>query len=243
MKKIMTKQNIAKDRYLFLFVALFATRIRCLLFSFAFLGVIQTRAATSEIIDGSSFYALPAKSVDIKVVECPKAYQGFKGVWAGDFQSYDQKTKAFRPFRNRVTYDGRCYANLKTGEIFVVGQRIDTYPEFKGLPSKIDTSMLITGTTAGKDSKPFLRTIDKENGLIEYQKVFEDKPSEMSIWEYQIDQKENQPAMKFRLIDFRNLLNEGRNERLVSISLRIGNQDNPYWEGIVVKGSHVKSEE
>jgi hypothetical protein len=196
---------------------------------------------SSQIIDGSKFYNPQDKSINCKIVECPDIYKSFKGTWTGTFQSYDQKIKAFRPFKNKVIYDGRCYKNIKNGEIFVVGIKIDIYPEYMGLPSKTDTSMLITGMTGESDPKPFLRTIDKEDGLIEYQKVFEDKSSEMSIWEYDVEKKDNQPEMRFRIIDFRNLSNETKVERFVSISMRIGTQDNPYWEGLIVKGSHTRN--
>lgn len=99
---------------------------------------------------------------------------------------------------------------------------------------------MLTGTT-GDDSKPFLRTIDKENGLINYTKVFEDMSSEMSIWEYRMDKKDNQPEMRFRIIDFRNLSNRTQNERCVYVSLKAGPQQQPYWEGLIVKGSHSKT--
>lgn len=205
---------------------------------FAFFAAIESYAQTGTLIDGSRFYALPPKSVEVKLVDCPKSYQDFMGTWTGDFQAYDQKTKAFRPFRNQIVYDGNCYENVKTGEQFVVGERTDTYPEYGGLPTKIETSMLITGMTGSAIRKPFLRAIDKENGLIEYQKVFEDKGLEMSIWEFQPKQKENQSPMRFRILDFRNPLNEKKLERLVFVSLRVGNAEAPYFEGVVVKGSH-----
>ncbi len=214
------------------------------LFQFLLALILATNAYSqtdsSQIIDGSDFYNLPAKSINCKIIECPNIYKSFKGIWTGAFQSYDQKIKAFRPFKNKVIYDGHCYQNIKNGEIFIVGVKIDVYPEYMGLPSKIDTSMLITGMTGGNNSKPFLRTIDKKDGLIEYQKVFEDKSSEMSIWEYQVEKKENQPEMKFRIIDFRNLSNETKVERFVFMSMKVGPPNNPYWEGLIVKGSHIR---
>lgn len=213
-----------------------------LLIVFASSCAIPSYAQTNKVVDGSQFYNLPPKSVECTLVTCPEIYADFKGVWSGEFQSYDRTINAFRPFQNKVIYEGTCYKDVKTGDLFIVGIKIDVYPEFQGLPSKVDTSLMITGLS-GDNSTPFLRTIDKENGLTNYTKVFEDRSSQMSIWEYSMDKKENQPEMKFRIIDFRNLSNLTQNERCVYISLKVGPQEQPYWEGLVVKGSHSKSVE
>jgi len=201
---------------------------------------LSVQAQQKQIIDGSKYYNLPAKSVDCEIIECPQIYQDFKGIWTGEFQSYDQNIKDFRPFHNKVVYDGLCYKNIKKGEIFVVGIKIDEYPEYKGLPSMTDTSYLITGMTLGKKPRPFLRAIDKSNGLIEYKKIFEDKSLEMSVWEYDMAPNGNQPAMKFRIFDYRNIENSEKNERIVDITMEVGPPDKPYWTGLIVKGSHAK---
>jgi hypothetical protein len=204
------------------------------------LTTLKSFAQSKEVIDGSRFYDLPAKSVDCTLVECPKIYAGFKGIWTGDFQSYDQLLKTFRPVKNKVIYDGNCYQNLKNGDIFIVGLKIDVYPEFNGQSLKTDTSFLITGMS-GDTGSPFLRTIDKANGVIQFKKVFEDKPTEMSIWEYDMAKTDTQPEMNFRIIDFRNVANEARVERFVTISMKVGPAKQPYWEGVLVKGSHSRN--
>lgn len=71
----------------------------------------------------------------------------------------------------------------------------------------------------GDENKPFLRTIDDENGVTNYEKVFTEPIIEMSIWKYVYQPEGNQPQMTFTITDFRDLLSSPINKRFVFISM------------------------
>ncbi|MCD4739491.1 MAG: hypothetical protein K8R89_09590 [Anaerolineae bacterium] len=86
------------------------------------------------------------------------------------------------------------------------------------------------------------RTIDSKNGVTDYDKIFTEPIVEMSVWKYIYPAEENQPQMTFTITDFRNLLSSPINKRFVFISMIVGPDEKPYWEGIITKGYHTKME-
>ena len=199
-------------------------------------------AQRTIIIDGSLFFGLNDSSIECEVIPCIDEYNSFVGVWEGPFQGYDKETKKMRPYNNVIIYDSICYRNIENNDIFIVGKRTDTYPAFENQPQKTVCGIIITGMKGGDKNKPFLKTIDNENGVIVYQKIFTETITEMSIWRYVYPACENQPQMTFTITDFRELASSLVNKRFVYISMIVGADEKPYWKGIITKGYHTKTE-
>ena len=195
----------------------------------------------NELIDCSEAYGEKPGTIFCERISCPEKYASFIGTWEGPLEAYDNNLKSFRPYQNTVTYtENDCYKNPKTGDVFIIGRVKDIYDEYKGQPQKVVNSLLITGLNQGDTQKPFLKTIDAENGVIEYKKVFTDIPTELSIWKYTHPAKEKQPEMTFTIMDGRDINETKINKRIIAISLLVGTEKNPYWQGIIVKGFHSK---
>lgn len=197
--------------------------------------------SASDTIDCSEAYA--SKAARCEQIACTDRYKTFIGIWEGPFESYDRSIKGFRPYRNQVTYSERdCLQNLETGEIFIIGRKTDTYPAFKGLPSKVQKGLLITGRIKAEEGmtsgKPFLRTIDAENGLVNYELAFMNIPAEMSIWKTTVPPSNDSPQMVFQTIDSRDMTAARLHKRLVTVTLQVGSEQNPQWQGVIARGYH-----
>lgn len=171
--------------------------------------------------------------------ECEEKYKSFIGTWTGPFEAYDQKLADFRPYQNKVTYStAECLKNLTTGENFIIGRKTDYYPAFKGLEAKTSYGLMMTGRRA--DGSPFLRTLDSE-GQNDYQLVYQNNPAELSIWSLTIAAAGNQPVMNFTVIDGRDLTLLNAHKRNVTVSLEIGEAEQPdSFSTIIARGSHTR---
>lgn len=217
-------------------------KLKLIIFFTLTLSLGLLKAQDTKTIDGSSFYGLNDGSIKCEVIPCIDKYKSFVGTWNGPFQAYDKEIQKMRPYDNVIIYDSICYRNIENNDIFIVGKRTDTYPVFENQPKKLINGLIITGMKGGDKDKPFLRTIDTENGVINYQKIFTETIVEMSIWRYVYPAEGNQPQMTFTITDFRDLLSSSINKRFVFISMIVGPDNTPYWKGIITKGYHTRTE-
>ena len=113
---------------------------------------------------------------------------------------------------------------------------MDTYPAFQNLPAKEERGLLVTGRKT--DGSPFLRTIDSENGLSDYKLEYQNKAVDLSIWSLTVPATQNSPEMKFTTIDGQDFLEETIQKRNVTVTMTVGPSNAPFWEGVIVRGSH-----
>lgn len=210
------------------------SKIRAL-FAFVVQLSVLTPIFAQVIVDGSPFYGLKDGSVKCEVIPCVEKYKSFVGTWTGPFQSYDRTTKSMVDYQNTIFYENKCYKNLSNNDIFIVGVKKDVYAD------KVSDGLIITGMKGGNEAEPFLRMIDKENGVVEYTKAFTEKVGDMSIWKYEYPASGNQPAMLFTIVDFRDLLEEKVDKRIVFVNLIVGAEAKPFWKGTISKGFHTKA--
>jgi hypothetical protein len=174
-------------------------------------------------------------------VECSDKFNVFSGTWTGPMESYDQKLRKYIPYTNTVSYSrSDCLNNTRTGEIFIIGRRTDKYSQIADengqilRPEETKTGLLITGKNAA--GQRFLRTVDEENGLVNYEHVFTDEAAELSIWQYNWPGNAKQLPMVFTVIDSRDLLlPEQVHKRFVTVTLA-----GQGWKVIGSKGYHTK---
>lgn len=172
-------------------------------------------------------------------IECSEKFKTFLGTWTGPMESYDRERNTFRPYTNTVTYDStNCLNNSANGETFIIGRKTDVYPAVTDAngavvkPAETKTGLLITGKDA--IGRKFLRTIDAENGMINYEHVFTDEASETAIWRYNWAGDATNPPMVFTVIDGRDLTEQTAHKRLVTVSL-----SGPGWSAIGGRGYHT----
>lgn len=176
-------------------------------------------------------------------VPCSGSFQPFIGTWAGPFWSYMQKESApgkpvFRPYRNVIVYTGdSCLKNSGTGETFIVGRETDDYPAFRNLPAKTEHSLLITGTKAGGEL--FLRTVSSE-GAYDYSLVYKNSAANLAVWKLRVPGANGNPEMNFTIIDGRDFTAAESQARFVEVTLAVGPEASPFWEGPVSYGRHSK---
>lgn len=194
--------------------------------------------AEQSYIDCSEAYE---KKSTCKKIACPEKYKSFIGTWEGDFESYDKNLKEFRPYHNIIIYsENDCLENINNNDIFIIGRKIDTYKEFKSKKGFISKGLIITGINKGDYEKPFLKTFDEESGLIEYSKVYTNEPLNLSIWEKYYPSINNNPEMTFTIIDGQDQSYLKSHKRNVFITMKINNKNQIYWNGLLVKGFHIK---
>jgi hypothetical protein len=197
--------------------------------------------ADAYTIDCSEAYNTETRC---EIVTCPEKYKSFIGTWTGPFESYVQELSSeektvFRPYKNTITYsEDDCLMNIENGDTFIIGRKIDTYPPYLNLPNKESTGLLITGRKT--DGTPFLRTNDQENGLYDYQLVYQNKAANMSIWQLTIPASADSesPELQFTTIDNQDFLETSAHKRNVTVTMSIGPVNEPFWSGIIVKGFH-----
>lgn len=198
--------------------------------------------ALSKEIDCAEAYG--GKSNRCIRIACDEKYQSFLGKWSGPFSTYVQelskeKKEVFRPFYNVVSYsEADCLKNISNGDAFIIGRRTDNYPAFKNLSAKIEHGLLITGKRS--NGSPFLRTVD-ENGLLEYQLVYQNKLANLSVWSLSLPAKPNSPEMRFTVIDGQDFSETKAHKRNVTVTLSVGPVATPFWEGVVSSGFHSLS--
>lgn len=201
---------------------------------------------SAQVIDCSEAYAnAPATC---QPTACDPKYNEFIGTWTGPFLEYVQAlsskgNKVYRPFQNTITYSAAdCLQNIETGETFIIGRRTDEYPAFQGLPAKTVPGLLITGKDSQKN--PFLRTVDRENGLVNYRHDYENKAANLSIWSLVVPASNQGPEMTFVTTDGRDqraaIVSNGQiHKRDVTVTLTVGPRDKPYEELVIVSGFHT----
>lgn len=191
-------------------------------------------------------------------IECPERYASFVGTWTGPFEAYvrelsNQETAVYRPYDNTVTYEAAdCRQREDSGDVFIVGHQTDVYPAFKGLEGHTETSLLITGRHA--DGTRFLRTVGGE-GTHDYQLVEQDESRGLSHWRLEIPAQtqpcpttedpdavcQASPPMTFDLLDSDSEGTQpGVRSRDVTITMIVGSPEQPFWQGTLVRGHHVR---
>jgi hypothetical protein len=177
-------------------------------------------------------------------VTCDARYQAFLGVWKGPFHAYVRELSkngkpVFRPYENRTEYvASECLKSVDAGETFIIGRMTDTYPEFSGLPGHTEHSLLITGATP--DGNPFLRIVDGSKHLSSYKLEYLNKPASFTIWTLPIPARDSVPEMLYSTIDGTDFTADGADRRNVTVTLRVGPPAQPYFDGIVAYGFHVR---
>lgn len=206
---------------------------------FLFMCTQFSYACLAETKDCSEAYGQPATC---KITGCNNRHKNFIGTWRGPFLSYSRELSTatnvvFRPFDNTVTYSEKdCLENIENHDIFIIGRRIDVYPEFKGLSAKKVSGLLITGKR--NDGTLFLRTVDQENGVNEFKLEYRNTISGLTAWSFSVPQTDNNPEMRFTTIDAQDQNQQNGLRMNVTVTMSIGAKDMPDWEGIVTKGYH-----
>ncbi|MGH8182911.1 MAG: hypothetical protein ACREPH_04540 [Rhodanobacteraceae bacterium] len=176
-------------------------------------------------------------------VACSAKYQAFIGTWRGRFHAYVRKQSTpghavFRPYAESVAYSvGDCLHNRANGDVSIVGHETNHYPKFGKLPAKVERDLLITGRRA--DGAPFLRTV-RSDGAYDYTLVFQDEAASLSIWRLQLPAAKEQLPMAFTTIDGRDFSTPSKDRRNVTITMQVGPDKTPYWQGVIAYGSHAR---
>jgi len=214
-------------------------------FLFGLVIYILASSAFSAQVDCSEAYG--GKPAKCERISCDEKYKTFLGTWSGDFNSYVRELSkgsdsVFRPFKNTVRYsESDCLKNIDNNDIFIIGRREDSYPEFKSLKAETKSGLLITGKTSA--GVPFLKTFDSENGLSEYSLEYQNKAANLSIWSFTFPATDKYPEMRFTTIDGQDFSSASAQKRNVTISMSIGKKEKPDWEGVVTFGSHSRKGE
>jgi hypothetical protein len=197
--------------------------------------------AQAEPVDCSEAYG---KTMRCERVACDALYQSFIGVWKGPFRAYvkelskDGKT-VFRPYENATSYVAAdCLKNPGTGETFIIGRMTDTYPAFSGLPARTDHSLLVTGRNS--DGSPFLRIAGDTKTVSTYHLDYRNEAASLAIWSMTVPPHDHAPEMEYTTIDGRDFTDPSVDRRNVTITLRVGPKDHPFFSGVVGAGSHTR---
>jgi len=215
------------------------TQLKLSLIFLAFGAALAALGAPLAVADVDCSNAYNGQAATCTQVECSEKFKSFLGTWIGPMETFDKERNAFRPYTNKVTYDrSDCLKNAANGEVFIVGHRTDVYPAVLGpdgatiRPAETKTGLLITGTDAL--GRKFLRTVDSDNGMINYEHVFSDEASETAIWRYNWPGNATSAPMVFTIIDGRDMTEPAVHKRLVTFSLA-----GPGWSAIGSKGYHI----
>lgn len=198
-------------------------------------------AKPGELFDCSADYG--GRAASCERVPCSKKYQSFLGTWQGEFHAYVRSKSTagkavYRPYRNSVRYSpSDCLENPKAEESFIVGRQTDRYPAFEGLPAKVERSLLIIGRDGV--GKPFLRTVKKRT-VHRFALTCRNAAASLSIWTLRMPAANGKPALTFTTIDGRDFSAPAKQARNVTVTLAVGPASAPYWQGVIVYGSHAK---
>ena len=175
-------------------------------------------------------------------VPCNRLYRSFLGTWTGQFWAYVRSRSTttqsvYRPYREAMTYAATdCLKNLKTGDTFIIGHQTMHYPAFDGLSSKTAKDLIITGQAA--DGTPFLR-VTMGRQMYDYALVYKNTAAKFAVWKLHVPASKGQPQMTYTTIDGRDFASRKR-KRTVVVTLSVGPDDAPYWQGVIAYGSHAK---
>lgn len=177
-------------------------------------------------------------------VACGAEYASFIGTWKGRFHVYLRKQSSpghpvFRPYDESMTYAASdCLRNRANGDTFIVGHETGRYPAFGRLPAKVERTLLVTGRRA--DGTPYLRQVTSE-GNHDYRLPFRDAAAGLSVWRLELPAANGQPPMTFTTIDQRDPAQPPTaHRRDVTVTMRVGPERSPYWQGVIVYGSHAR---
>lgn len=176
-------------------------------------------------------------------IVCDAKYETFIGTWSGPFLSYVRELSSdtkivHRPYNNSISYSKNdCLQNVDSGDTFIIGRRVDQYPEFNGLPEEMKTGLLITGKNSM--GKPFLRTSDGE-GVFDYQLEFQNLAANISIWSLHIPASSESPEMTFTTIDGQDFSAINEHKRNVTVTMIVGPVNQPIWQAPIAFGFHTK---
>ncbi|MDD2714988.1 MAG: class D beta-lactamase [Candidatus Wallbacteria bacterium] len=208
------------------------------------MALVATVVLAGEVVDCSRDFNQKPGTFQCERVSLHPDFLPFIGKWEGEFMSYDNDKKKFRPVHNVVDYsDEDCYRDPKTGDIFLIGREINTFLPFMGKPAMIQSSNLVYGLREGLEDKPYLLTVDHEHGICEYKLVSEDNTAEIAVWKTTIPASSGNLEMEFTVTDARDHSYTKATRRNVKVELRVGSSERPLWEGVVTKGFHTRAEE
>jgi hypothetical protein len=203
--------------------------------------LLSPMSSVAQSVDCAETYGgKPAQCVRIT---CDARYASFLGVWTGPFHSYVRDLSkngksVFRPYDNKTEYAlTDCLKNEQAGETFIVGHMTDTYPEFSGLPARVAHSLLITGVSA--DGNPFMRIVNDQKNVSSYQLEYQNTAASIAVWSLLIPKHDAAPDMLYSTIDALEY-GGGIDRRNVTITLRVGPKAQPYFNGVVGYGYHVR---
>lgn len=193
----------------------------------------------SSIVNAQSIdctFAYGKKS-GCKIVECSEKQKSFLGTWKGNFTALVFEESASRPFHNTVKYsENDCLLNTENGDTFIVGHRTDDFPAWRSLTAEKKDSLLITGVSS--TNEPFLKEVDEEGKISEYQLVYRNELAVLAIWSLTVPAGENSLEMRFTVIDSQDFSVTSEIKRNVVVTLSLGSSEAPLWEGVVSSGSH-----
>jgi hypothetical protein len=219
----------------------------------AILFLLSAQSSFAGEVDCSEAYGKPAKC---EKIACDEKYREFIGRWEGPFLSFDDKLSlydqnpndgvaveeihVFRPYFNSVTYSPKdCLRNIGNSETFIIGRRIDTYPDFSSInfnTGKLEftkgyakpMALLVTGKKS--DGTPFLRTADTDFGVIEYRRLEVNEKLNLSVWE-----SVGLSWGILTVIDGQDFSSSSVHKRNVTVRMKMGS-----WEGVIGKGYHSR---
>ena len=177
-------------------------------------------------------------------VTCDAKYKKALGTWSGPFHSYIQDQSqpghpVFRPYTGSLDYDRvGCSRNTGNGDIFIVGHSLDRYPASGKLPAKTVKNLVVVGRRT--DGTEFSRVLGGDSSL-EYHPVFEDEAADLLVWRAKVPAENGKPEMTYTLIDARDLNATSSTHRNVTVTVQVGPDKSPYWQGVVAYGWHQKS--
>lgn len=198
--------------------------------------------ARAEPVDCSEAYG--GNVARCERVTCEATYQAFVGVWKGPFQAYVKELSkddkpVFRPYENTTSYAATdCLKNATSGESFVIGRMTDVYPAFSGLPARTGHGLLITGKS--RDGSPFLRIIGDKKDVSSYRLAYQNRAASLAIWTLTVAAHDHAPEMEFATVDGRDFTATGGERRNVTITMRVGPKDHPFFDGVVASGFHTR---
>jgi hypothetical protein len=90
------------------------------------------------------------------------------------------------------------------------------------------------------DGSPFLRIMDEKKRLSNYKQEYFNRAAVLAVWTLLVPAHDSAPEMLYSTIDGRDVTAEGMERRNVTVTLRVGPKDQPYFDGVVGYGFHVR---
>jgi hypothetical protein len=177
-------------------------------------------------------------------VSVPAPFTRLIGVWEGPFRAYDLSINAFRPYTDRlVFFADACFKVTSasgTGDILLVGTLSDAYPEFRTptgtvLPAKSENGFLIYGLKAGDPNQVFIRTVRGGSTTTDYVPEYALEAARVFVYRAVVPAEGGQPQLTFHIFGAQDPMADD-DSRYFAITLTVGPDDSPFWQGIIVGG-------